>query len=95
MNLKSRPIGSFIFCGPYNILSLILLAVSLERIQGYLDIEHEPKRVESGKAPAAWPTSGLLRVEGLAARYSQVIIVSSRYLQSPDPISPGRSESFA
>ncbi|KAF8876201.1 hypothetical protein CPB84DRAFT_1853019 [Gymnopilus junonius] len=44
---------------------------SLERIQGYLDIDHEPKSTESGQPPAAWPTSGDLRVENLSARYSQ------------------------
>jgi len=44
---------------------------SLERIQGYIDIEHEPEATESGKPPAAWPTSGDLRVENLSARYSQ------------------------
>ncbi|KDR83052.1 hypothetical protein GALMADRAFT_57306 [Galerina marginata CBS 339.88] len=44
---------------------------SLERIQGYLDIDHEPESVDSGKPPAAWPTSGDLRVENLSARYSQ------------------------
>ncbi|KAF9054886.1 multidrug resistance-associated ABC transporter [Panaeolus papilionaceus] len=43
---------------------------SLERIQGYLDIEHEPKATQKGKPPAAWPTSGKLRVEKLSARYS-------------------------
>ncbi|KAJ3513917.1 hypothetical protein NLJ89_g2683 [Agrocybe chaxingu] len=43
---------------------------SLERIQGYLDIDHEPKPSASGKPPAAWPTSGDLRVESLCARYS-------------------------
>ncbi|KAF9553875.1 multidrug resistance-associated ABC transporter [Agrocybe pediades] len=46
-------------------------ANSLERIQSYLDIEHEPKATESGKPPASWPTSGDLRVENLSARYSQ------------------------
>ena len=45
---------------------------SLERIQGYIDIEHEPEATEVGKPPAAWPTSGDLRVENLSARYSQV-----------------------
>ena len=45
---------------------------SLERIQGYIDIEHEPEATESGQPPAAWPTSGDLRVENLSARYSQV-----------------------
>ncbi|CAA7262907.1 unnamed protein product [Cyclocybe aegerita] len=44
---------------------------SLERVQGYIDIEHEPKPVESGRPPAAWPTSGDLQVEKLSARYSQ------------------------
>ncbi|KAH9480738.1 ATP-binding cassette transporter abc4 [Psilocybe cubensis] len=46
-------------------------ANSLERIQGFIDIEHEPKPTEDGKPPAAWPTSGDLRVENLSARYSQ------------------------
>ncbi|KAF9555324.1 multidrug resistance-associated ABC transporter [Agrocybe pediades] len=46
-------------------------ANSLERIQSYLDIEHEPKATESGKPPASWPTSGDLQVEHLSARYSQ------------------------
>jgi ABC-type multidrug transport system fused ATPase/permease subunit len=44
---------------------------SLERIQGYIDIEHEPEATEAGKPPAAWPTSGDLSVENLSARYSQ------------------------
>ncbi|KAF8157929.1 multidrug resistance-associated ABC transporter [Crassisporium funariophilum] len=46
-------------------------ANSLERIQGYIDIDHEPPSTESGKPPAAWPTSGDLSVERLSARYSQ------------------------
>ncbi|KDR68699.1 hypothetical protein GALMADRAFT_146052 [Galerina marginata CBS 339.88] len=45
-------------------------ANSLERIQSYLEIEHEPKTTKAGKPPAAWPRSGDLRVEGLFARYS-------------------------
>ncbi|KIJ38938.1 hypothetical protein M422DRAFT_258345 [Sphaerobolus stellatus SS14] len=44
---------------------------SLERIQGYIDIEQEPKPTEAGKPPASWPTSGDLRVENLSARYSK------------------------
>ncbi|KAF5309503.1 hypothetical protein D9619_012343 [Psilocybe cf. subviscida] len=44
---------------------------SLERIQGYIEIDHEPPATESGKPPAAWPTSGDLVVENLSARYSQ------------------------
>ena len=51
----------------------IIPCTSLERIHGYIDIEHEPKAVEAGKPPAAWPTSGNLRVENLSARYSQVV----------------------
>ncbi|PPQ77073.1 hypothetical protein CVT25_014886, partial [Psilocybe cyanescens] len=44
---------------------------SLERIQSYMDIDHEPRPIDAGKPPAAWPTSGDLRVENLSARYSQ------------------------
>ena len=51
---------------------LNIISCSLERIQGYIDIEHEPKATEAGRPPAAWPTSGDLRVENLSARYSQV-----------------------
>ncbi|KZV64704.1 hypothetical protein PENSPDRAFT_656364 [Peniophora sp. CONT] len=43
---------------------------SLERLQGYMLIEQEPKPVQEKTPPAAWPTSGDLRVEGLSARYS-------------------------
>ncbi|KAF8803433.1 multidrug resistance-associated ABC transporter [Phlegmacium glaucopus] len=45
-------------------------ANSLERIQGYLEIEHEPKPTQAGIPPAAWPKSGELQVERLSARYS-------------------------
>ncbi|KAH9480765.1 ATP-binding cassette transporter abc4 [Psilocybe cubensis] len=44
---------------------------SLERIQGYIDIDQEPKPTSSGLPPASWPTSGDIRVEGLSAQYSQ------------------------
>jgi hypothetical protein len=44
---------------------------SLERIQGYLDIEHEKPATEAGKPPAYWPGSGDLRVERFSARYSE------------------------
>ncbi|KAF8174124.1 hypothetical protein K438DRAFT_1546251, partial [Mycena galopus ATCC 62051] len=44
---------------------------SLERIQGYIDIEHEKAPIEGGRPPAYWPASGDLRVENLSARYSQ------------------------
>ena len=60
---------SFILC---DAVSFNIISCSLERIQGYIDIEHEPEAVESGKPPAAWPTSGDLRVENFSARYSQV-----------------------
>ncbi|EIW86373.1 hypothetical protein CONPUDRAFT_78742 [Coniophora puteana RWD-64-598 SS2] len=43
---------------------------SLERIEGYITIEQEPKPTEGGQPPAYWPSSGDLRVEGLTARYS-------------------------
>ncbi|THU88444.1 P-loop containing nucleoside triphosphate hydrolase protein [Dendrothele bispora CBS 962.96] len=43
---------------------------SLERIQGYVKIEQEPKPTSEGKPPAYWPSSGELRVENLSARYS-------------------------
>ncbi|KAJ7704723.1 hypothetical protein B0H14DRAFT_3903574 [Mycena olivaceomarginata] len=46
-------------------------AISLERIQGYINIEHEKPATEEGKPPAYWPASGDLRVEGLSARYSE------------------------
>ncbi|KAJ6450219.1 P-loop containing nucleoside triphosphate hydrolase protein, partial [Mycena vulgaris] len=43
----------------------------LERIQGYINIEHEKPATERGKPPAYWPASGELRVDHLSARYSQ------------------------
>ena len=44
---------------------------SLERIEGYVNIEQEPKSTEAGKPRASWPESGSLRVENLGARYSK------------------------
>ena len=44
--------------------------VSLERIQGYVDIEQEPKATPDGVPPAYWPASGEVVVEGLSAKYS-------------------------
>ncbi|KAJ7264445.1 P-loop containing nucleoside triphosphate hydrolase protein [Mycena haematopus] len=44
---------------------------SLERIQAYIDIEHEKPITEAGKPAAYWPASGDLWVEGLSARYSE------------------------
>ncbi|KAF9013099.1 P-loop containing nucleoside triphosphate hydrolase protein [Cyathus striatus] len=44
---------------------------SLERILAYLERpEHEPQSTQSGVPPAAWPTSGELRVDKLSAQYS-------------------------
>ncbi|KII86823.1 hypothetical protein PLICRDRAFT_700101 [Plicaturopsis crispa FD-325 SS-3] len=43
---------------------------SLERIQSYINIEHEPKPKEGGVPPAYWPASGDIRAEHLSARYS-------------------------
>ncbi|KAL1942566.1 hypothetical protein VTO73DRAFT_6168 [Trametes versicolor] len=51
---------------------------SLERIQQYLRIEHEPKNIPEGVPPAYWPASGSLSVEKLSARYSED---SSKVLQ--------------
>ena len=42
----------------------------MERIQGYVDIEQEPKATSDGIPPAYWPASGEVVVEGLSARYS-------------------------
>lgn len=43
---------------------------SLERIQQYLSVEHEPDTTPGGVPPAYWPASGDLRVQNLSARYS-------------------------
>ncbi|KAF9257847.1 multidrug resistance-associated ABC transporter [Marasmius fiardii PR-910] len=45
-------------------------ANSLERVNGYLNIEREPGFSNAGEPPAYWPASGDLRVENLSARYS-------------------------
>ena len=44
----------------------------MERIEQYINIEHEPKPNPTGAPPAYWPASGNLRVEGLSAKYSSV-----------------------
>ncbi|KAJ7741259.1 P-loop containing nucleoside triphosphate hydrolase protein [Mycena metata] len=44
---------------------------SLERIQAYIEIDHEKVPTEAGKPPAYWPASGELRVERLSAKYSE------------------------
>jgi len=50
----------------------LTLTISLERIQGFIDIEHEPLPTEGGKPPASWPKSGEVRAVNISARYSQV-----------------------
>ncbi|KAI0741256.1 P-loop containing nucleoside triphosphate hydrolase protein [Daedaleopsis nitida] len=44
---------------------------SLERVQQYLAIEHEPESHPDGVPPAYWPASGKLEVRNLSARYSE------------------------
>jgi ABC-type bacteriocin/lantibiotic exporter with double-glycine peptidase domain len=67
---------------------------SLERIQSYLDIEKEEAPREGGKPPAAWPTSGDLRVENLVARYSAdgpiVLNGVSFHIKSGDRVGVGK-----
>lgn len=72
MTLRFRPTGVWIFSFDSDFHALTVDVTSLERIQGYIDIEHEPKPTEVGKPPAAWPTTGGLHVEKLSARYSAV-----------------------
>ncbi|KAF5356102.1 hypothetical protein D9756_004037 [Leucocoprinus leucothites] len=45
--------------------------ISLERIQGYINIEQEKRSTPEGEPPAYWPASGSLVVKNLSARYSQ------------------------
>ncbi|KAL0572670.1 hypothetical protein V5O48_009294 [Marasmius crinis-equi] len=54
----------------FNLSDLEIEANSLERIDGYLNIEKEPGASSTGEPPAYWPASGDLRVENLSARYS-------------------------
>ncbi|EMD36164.1 hypothetical protein CERSUDRAFT_84254 [Gelatoporia subvermispora B] len=53
-----------------NVNELEVNANSLERVQQYLEIEHEPESTLEGIPPAYWPASGDLKVEKLSARYS-------------------------
>ncbi|KAJ7082396.1 P-loop containing nucleoside triphosphate hydrolase protein [Mycena belliarum] len=46
------------------------IAISLERIQQFIEIEQETKPTALGRPPAHWPRSGELVVERLSARYS-------------------------
>ncbi|KAH8104851.1 hypothetical protein BXZ70DRAFT_1049036 [Cristinia sonorae] len=55
----------------YTVNTLEVQANSLERIQQYLEIEHEPKPTPDGVPPAYWPSSGKLSVEQLSAKYSE------------------------
>ena len=43
---------------------------SLERIHGYLKIDHESEPTQSGEPPAYWPASGALQIKNLSAKYS-------------------------
>ena len=72
MTLRFKLIGVCILSFDSDFHDLKVDVTSLERIQGYIDIEHEPKPTEVGKPPAAWPTTGGLHVEKLSARYSAV-----------------------
>ncbi|KAJ7892612.1 P-loop containing nucleoside triphosphate hydrolase protein [Mycena leptocephala] len=47
------------------------MSFSLERIQGYIDIEHEKTPQKLGNLRRNWPASGELRIAGLSARYSK------------------------
>ncbi|KAG5648264.1 hypothetical protein DXG03_006223 [Asterophora parasitica] len=73
--------------------SLNMAGNSLERIQGYVCIEQEPKPVPEGVPPAYWPASGELRVENLSARYSldgpKVLHDLSFHIQSGQRIGVG------
>ncbi|KAJ7237003.1 P-loop containing nucleoside triphosphate hydrolase protein, partial [Mycena rebaudengoi] len=42
----------------------------LERIQSYVNMEHEKPVTKAGRPPAYWPASDEPRVENLSARYS-------------------------
>jgi hypothetical protein len=72
MNLKSSRTGGYCEVSYQEDGLLVIDHPSLERIQSYLDIEHEPKPTEAGIPPASWPKSGELQVERLSARYSSV-----------------------
>lgn len=43
----------------------------------YTEVEQEQEPAECGKPPAAWPTSGEIKVENLSARYSKVSSILS------------------
>jgi ABC-type multidrug transport system fused ATPase/permease subunit len=71
---------------------------SLERIKGYIDIEHEKPATDGGKPPAYWPASGDLRVENLSARYSKdgprVLHNISFHIKSGERVGIGRYFTF-
>lgn len=72
MSSRSRQIGNVSsFLAHRTTVFLCCPTYSLERIQGYIDIDHEPRSSEERKPPAAWPTSGNIVVENLSARYSK------------------------
>ncbi|KAH8101555.1 hypothetical protein BXZ70DRAFT_101862 [Cristinia sonorae] len=55
----------------YAVNSMEVQANSLERIQQYLEIEHELRATSDGVPPAYWPAGGNLAVEKLSAKYSE------------------------
>lgn len=57
---------------------------SLERVLGFLRIDHEPQASNDGLPPAYWPSSGSLRVENLSARYSDGRYMLQFKIQKPD-----------
>ncbi|KIP05211.1 hypothetical protein PHLGIDRAFT_534835 [Phlebiopsis gigantea 11061_1 CR5-6] len=67
------------------VLGVAVSSNSLERIQQYLDIEHEPEPEEAGMPPAYWPSSGELRVEKLSARYSELVLDAGRVVEFDTP----------
>ena len=58
-------------CATTHIITFFFSGNGLERIQQYLEIEHEPEPTASGIPPAYWPASGDLQVKGLSAKYSE------------------------
>lgn len=73
MILNYSPIGKLGMICEYNsIYSYTSRLCSLERVQDYVEIEHESLPTKEGQPPVAWPKSGDLIVENLSARYSKV-----------------------
>lgn len=71
-------------CAMRSLLSYLVNGNSLERIQQYIDIDHEPVIKDGGQPPAYWPASGDLSVENLSARYSRVCLLKINYFWCAD-----------